>query len=57
MGVAALTPMFSSALRGGTAVAIGEAALMAAMVAVLLLLWAQARAAKMSRARPGESTP
>ncbi|MCX4690477.1 DUF6297 family protein [Kitasatospora purpeofusca] len=57
VGVAALTPMFSSALRGGTAVAIGEAALMAAMVAVLLLLWAQARAAKMSRARPGESTP
>ncbi|MEV0537505.1 hypothetical protein [Kitasatospora sp. NPDC050463] len=57
VGVAALTPMFSSALRGGTTVAVGKAALMAVVVAALLLRWAQARAAKMSKARPGRSTP
>ncbi|MFB6892435.1 hypothetical protein ACFCX4_24340 [Kitasatospora sp. NPDC056327] len=57
VGVAALTPMFSSALRGGAVVAVGKAALMAVVVAVLLLRWAYARASKMSRARPGESTP
>ncbi|MFE6750712.1 hypothetical protein ACFVGM_33005 [Kitasatospora purpeofusca] len=57
VGVAALTPMFSSALRAGAVVPVGKAALMAVVVAVLLLRWAQARAAKMSRARAGESTP
>jgi hypothetical protein len=57
VGVAVLTPMFSSALRSGAAVPVGKAALMAVVVAVLLLRWAQARAVKMSRARPGESTP
>ncbi len=57
VGVAALTPMFSSALRGGALVPVGKACLMAVVVAALLLRWARARAAKMSRARPGESTP
>lgn len=57
VAVAVLTPMFSTALRGGTAVPVGKAALMAVVVAVLLLRWAQARATKMSKARPGTSAP
>ncbi|MGW6912886.1 hypothetical protein ACWGB8_03530 [Kitasatospora sp. NPDC054939] len=56
-GVAVLTPMFSSALRAGAAGPVGKAALMAVAVAVLLLRWAQARAARMSRGRPGATTP
>ncbi|MFJ9518500.1 hypothetical protein ACIRPK_09575 [Kitasatospora sp. NPDC101801] len=56
VGVAVLTPLFSSALRAGSAGPVGRAALMALVIAVLLLRWAQARAVKMSKARPGEST-
>ncbi|MFJ8039287.1 hypothetical protein ACIRBX_02080 [Kitasatospora sp. NPDC096147] len=54
VGIAVLTPLFSSALRAGTGPAVARAALMAAVVAVLLLRWARARAARMATARVGE---
>ncbi len=53
VAVVVLTPMFSTALRSGAAVPVGKAALMAVVVAVLLLRWAQARAVKLTRSRPG----